>query len=139
MSQTIHFAQSVTRARLRKPAIEIDRSAFGQRAELLARVAEELQAQDDKWGEQNHPLVMDYSEFGLTREGYGARADLWKRENDQRAKNGTLAWDGIQLEEVYEALAEDDAERAVTELIQTAAVAISAAASIQRNGLDGAQ
>lgn len=117
---------------------------FRLTVDLLASVNEECIRQDQLWGEQNHPLRPNkyQTHFSgsrlFTRGYYENEAALWKAANDARVEGGALGWDGILLEEVFEALAEDDAERAITELIQVAAVALSAAKSIRRNGLDGA-
>lgn len=106
--------------------------------ELSVRLWTELDAQFEKWGEQNHPFISDGA-AGVTaiRAHFAWEAEDEQNSNDWAAKNGKLDWRGILLEEVYEALAEENAKRAVTELIQVAAVAIQAAASTQRNGLDG--
>ncbi|MGL5825583.1 MAG: hypothetical protein ACRCYU_12350 [Nocardioides sp.] len=46
---------------------------------------------------------------------------------------GTMGWDTILQEEVFEALSESNPEKAVAELIQVAAVAVAAADSLRRN------
>lgn len=109
-----------------------DYNDFAETSELLAQVADELNEQDIKWGEQNHPFVT-FCEPGH----WQAEADAEKASNDLRAEHGDLDWRGILLEEVYEALAEDDADKACVELIQVAAVCISTIKSIRRNGLEG--
>lgn len=96
---------------------------------ILNDVWAEREAQDAKWGEQNHPV----HSWERDASGYDWRADFWKVENDWQVKNGALGWDGILLEEVYEALAETDPDKQIEELIQVAAVAVAAIESIQRN------
>lgn len=100
---------------------------------VLGDVLEERERQDDRWGEQNHP-----SFFADTRKRgkWWAKvtADRWKEDNTDRAGGGTLAWDGIALEEVYEALAEDDGPELYAELIQTAAVFANWAECLRRAG-----
>ena len=103
-------------------------------SDLFVRLADELQRQNVKWGEQNHPLVGGSNAY---RKSFAALAADLKRQNELRALTGSIGWDDILREEVYEALEEDDPARAVYELIQVAAVALQAALSIQRNGLDG--
>ncbi|HEX2905051.1 MAG TPA: hypothetical protein VHO01_16475 [Jatrophihabitans sp.] len=111
--------------------------------ELLAQVGDELRRQDVLWGEQDHPFRLGRNATHIqealsnSAENYAKAAGSWKRANDRRVQYGIPAWDSILLEEVYEALAETNEDRAVTELIQVAAVAINAALSIQRNGLAG--
>lgn len=98
--------------------------------DMLGRVETEIQEQDETWGEQNHPLVGGRD---LKPSKYEAQADRWKRVNDDRVRLKTLGWDGILLEEVFEALGEADPALQVKELVQVAAVAIQTAMSIERN------
>ena len=90
----------------------------------------EIDNQDAEWGEQNHPLI---GGWGLRSSKYAAEADRWKYVNGVRVEKKTLGWDGILLEEVYEALGETVPAKQVEELIQVAAVAMQTAASIIRN------
>jgi hypothetical protein len=95
---------------------------------VLDEITVEREDQDERWGEQNHPILIDpdwvYS--------YLARAEDWKEHNDASANAGALGWDGILLEEVYEALSETDPEKRREELIQVAAVAVAAVESEDR-------
>lgn len=95
---------------------------------LLGRTLAEMEAQHEQWGEQNHQNV--YSEDALRR--FARQADSWKQINDARVEDGNLTWDGILLEEVYEALSETEPELRIEELVQVAAVALSEAAAIYR-------
>lgn len=98
---------------------------------VLKEVAEERQLQDIRFDEQNHPIVSPT--YGQSsRDFYHNEALLWKLTNDQRFKSGDLAWDGILLEEVYEALAESDPKKIRAELIQVAAVAVAAIECLDR-------
>lgn len=97
---------------------------------ILVDILKERDAQDIKWGEQNHP---DTSHGH--RVHYNSHlqiAEDWKFRNKHRAQQGTVAWDGILLEEAYEACGETDLERKVAELIQVAAVAVAWVEAIQR-------
>lgn len=78
--------------------------------------------QDQKWGEQNHP---DVAPGEIHHEVYVQGAARWKRENDIRDSRDELAWDGILLEEVFEALELGGKDEGALreELIQVAAVA----------------
>lgn len=91
---------------------------------VLADILEERLRQEDQWGEQNHP------------DGTGGNAGLlaeWAREACQRAAaSGTVTWQHILLEEVYEAFAETDPAALRAELIQVAAVAAAWAEAIDR-------
>jgi hypothetical protein len=101
--------------------------------EFLGKVEEELSAQDEKWGEQNHPLIGgDRRGRGALREHYALLASEEKERNDRRVQNGTMGWDSILLEEVFEALEAETPEQQIEELIQSAAVCLQAAMSIAR-------
>lgn len=97
----------------------------------MTEVTNERDRQDEKWGEQNHPLLSpNYPED--SRRFYETEATLWKAANADRALAGCLAWDGILLEEVNEALAETDPVKIREELIQAAAVIVAMVESLDR-------
>lgn len=96
--------------------------------DLLDRVHLERVQQHESWGPQDHPSL--YSEDALRR--WERQAESWKAINDAREAEGTLSWDGILLEEVYEALSETEPTLRIAELIQVAAVALAEAESIQK-------
>ncbi|MYW33589.1 hypothetical protein [Streptomyces sp. SID2119] len=93
-----------------------------------------------KFGEQHHPDIEPRDIHAVTHPYYAQRADIWKQVNAERATPSNsgrclahcadrggephthTAWDGVLLEEVYEALAEPDPAKLRTELIQVAAV-----------------
>lgn len=103
-------------------------------------IDDERQRQLTKFGDQHHPDVEPRDIPEVTHPYYASRADIWKQVNTERAtpstsgrclahcsdKNGEphthTAWDGVLLEEVYEALAESDPAKLRAELIQVAAV-----------------
>lgn len=89
-------------------------------AHVLMDVSEERERQTRKWGEQHH---LDHCPY-LYRE-WDRWADNWKAINDRRVQKDELSWDGILLEEVYEALAETDPAMLREELVQVAAVAVA--------------
>ncbi|MEU6712908.1 hypothetical protein ABZ897_15620 [Nonomuraea sp. NPDC046802] len=120
-------------------AIDDARAAAGDllNADEVA-IRQELAAQDEKWGVQNHP-VFDHRDIDVVvRNEYTFRAGRWQQINAERAAHSAsrsrcqdataphahTAWDGILLKEVYEALAEPDPDRMAAELIQVAAVAV---------------
>ncbi|GAA2298433.1 hypothetical protein GCM10010402_66320 [Actinomadura luteofluorescens] len=103
----------------------------------------ERAAQNAKWGKQNHPDYDPHDIDVVTRHEYAFRAQRWKEINAQRAGTGCevknrnpaeecTAWDGLLLEEVYEALAEEDPAKRRAELIQVAAVAQAWAEALDR-------
>lgn len=105
---------------------------------VLMEVLDETEAQYAKWGEQNHPDAHPHEDIAtLTRALSRALALEWKTTNDRRVKNQVLGWDGILLEEVHEALAEEDPAKLRAELIQVAAVAATWIAAIDRRTLRG--
>lgn len=112
--------------------------------ELLSKVGAELYRQFEKWGQQNHPWRSDEwrddSEFMTPTESWWGdhvrdmSASAAQQLVDDWTEAGIVAYSDILMEEVVEALDESDPDKAVTELIQIAAVAVAAAASLQRNG-----
>jgi hypothetical protein len=99
------------------------------RKRVIDQVWDERRRQDDKWGEQNHPDIGPRSHA----DPYPPEeADDWKERNTDRAADGTLSWDGILLEEVYEALSELDPAKLRAELVQVAAVAVAWIEAIDR-------
>jgi hypothetical protein len=110
---------------------------------VLAEVADERHRQDAKWGQQNHPdLYPDtWCHGDDNRAHYAYMADYWKAKNANRVEvqnnagapsDRNAAWDGILLEEVYEALAEEDPAKIRAELVQVAAVAAAWIEAIDR-------
>lgn len=89
------------------------------RQKILDAINAERDRQLEKWGVQHHPL----SKFGHTAAGLLAKS--FKEENDREAVAGTLTWENIFLEELYEALAEEEKEKIVGELVQLAAVVVA--------------
>lgn len=99
---------------------------------VLLEIEAERKAQDARWGEQNHAQQGgDVPAKAIAH--YNDAANSWKRINDERVGKGNLGWDGILLEEVYEALAETDPAKRRAELVQVAAVAACAIECIDRN------
>ena len=95
---------------------------------IVNEIAAERLSQVATWGVQDHPST--YSD--LDRKRAEKHANHWKQVNSARVANDTLTWDGILLEEVYEALAEKDPFLRRAELVQVAAVAAAEIESIDR-------
>ncbi|QKS13931.1 hypothetical protein HUN58_14550 [Curtobacterium sp. Csp1] len=117
-------------------------SAKTDKEEAIAvEVLHERDRQAAKWGEQNHPdgtgpRVMLLGDFPYSYDVHAPKQtsplDSWtatelsdtaKANTDIAAKNDNVAWSDILLEEVFEALAEDDPTKLRAELVQVAAVA----------------
>lgn len=92
---------------------------------LLELLDKEMDNQNFKWGEQNHP-----DGTGLML--YHVLADKTRKRCDEAVANGKVTWRHILLEEVYEALAEDNPKTLSEELVQVAAVALQWVGAIQR-------
>lgn len=92
---------------------------------ILADITEERNAQDKKWGEQNHP-------DGTGHFNDGQIAELAIASADAAAEAGTLTWKHILREEYAEAMAERDPVRLREELVQVAAVAAAWIEAIDR-------
>lgn len=99
---------------------------------IVREVAAERERQDEKWGVQNHPMVLDGS--NNSPEDWKWVAEAWKKENDKRVQQGTArglpkdrncAWDGILIEEFAETFAEERPGLQYAEAVQTAGVALA--------------
>lgn len=86
--------------------------------DVLKEVSNEVNRQYALWGEQNHP---DGTDQELFSEPLRVRRDQYEVAHSADA----LTYRHILLEEVYEALAEEDKNMLREELIQVAAVAVS--------------
>lgn len=97
---------------------------------ILTEVQDERKRQDAKWGEQNHPNGTGY-------EFYKRLCDDYRMDYDLQSSSDELTWDTILLEEVYEALSEDDQAKLRAELLQVAAVAVAWIECIDRRAAGG--
>ncbi|WP_344865700.1 hypothetical protein [Planomonospora alba] len=96
----------------------------GSLARVLGEIGAERAAQDARWGIQDVP-------DGTGPQG-AAAAERAKGETAAAAADGTLTWRHILVEEVLEALAEDDPGALRAELVQVAAVAAKWIQAIDR-------
>lgn len=92
---------------------------------VLGDVSAERAAQDERWGEQNHP-------DGTGGLHHVLAADDIRRRVQQAAAEGRQRWANVLGEEVAEAFAEDDPAKLRAELVQVAAVAVAWAEAIDR-------
>jgi hypothetical protein len=128
----VHVPNNVINITRRDPK-EAQYWARRVRSAILGSVDRELRAQDEKWGEQNHPDYSPAIDPGFYMETYAQEAASWKRRNAERVSKDVVGWDGVLLEEVYEALESVDNPQALAEeLIQVAAVAVQWVAAIRR-------
>lgn len=114
--------------------------------EIFAAIKSERAAQENKWGEQNHPMlpVLTYSPIALSSSSVALKVcaelgipteDRAKELTDLRAQQGELSYFHILQEEVSEAVcALDDYESMRKELIQVAAVTVAMIQALDRNG-----
>ena len=96
---------------------------------VLNEIEDERDRQNEKWGEQNHP-------DGTSSEMWSPNAKLWKFRCDKAALAGSVTWKHILLEEVFEAISEEEPARIREELIQVAAVAAAWVEAIDRRARD---
>lgn len=95
-------------------------------------VAAERARQDQKWGQQNHP---DGTGPGVEVVPLWDGVDFaeWaKAATDAAARDGSVTWRDILLEEVAEAFAEEDLDLLRAELVQVAAVAVQWVEALDR-------
>lgn len=100
---------------------------------LMHLLHNELERQDKLWGQQDHPDGTGPI-LGVHGEPFEKMARDLKLFNDFLEQRNEPMWAPILLEEVYEALAEEDAPRLEEELLQVAAVAVQWAEALQRRG-----
>jgi hypothetical protein len=92
---------------------------------ITDEIQDEIDRQDARWGEQNHP-----DGTGLTNDR--ELADTVRHFTDWMASTGNLTWRDVLWEEVREAFAETDEDLLREELIQVAAVAANWVNAIDR-------
>jgi hypothetical protein len=91
----------------------------GKLYRIFAEISRECKRQDEKWGEQDHPML--YPEYlEQAREG----AENAKRVCALNASIKKLSWYDILTEEILEAFSETELEKQREEMIQVAAVAV---------------
>lgn len=95
---------------------------------ILAEVVSELDRQVERWGIQDHPLTT----WLEPKNWHFAAENMKVMFSTMKENHSNPGWDLIMMEEVAEAFAETDLEKARAELIQVAAVAISAIENIDR-------
>ena len=97
---------------------------------MIDNIFEEIRAerrrQDEKWGEQNHPMLDKRVPEGLIKEG----ADLCRTINE----SGEKSWFSVLRGEVYKAFSETEPEKQREEMVQVASVAVAILECLDRMG-----
>lgn len=86
---------------------------------ILQDIINERKKQDAKWGEQHHPDGTVSNKYSVSMANY------YRGLCNAYAKSDIVTWKDILLEEIYEALAEDDLAKLRNELVQSAAVIVN--------------
>lgn len=116
---------------------------FTSRFQVVSDVIAERGRQDEQWGEQNHPdgtgpnsrPLYGFDAFIDEADSASDLAVKFKQMTDKRFSGNSHvpgSWRDILLEEIFEAMAEDDPEKLVAELIQSAAVIVAWIEAIRR-------
>ena len=92
---------------------------------VLGEVHAERVKQDERFGEQNHPL-------GTGGEWFKAKATYARADAEYAESLGSLTWRHVLREEFYEMLAEADPAKVRAEALQVAAVAVAVVECIDR-------
>ncbi len=92
---------------------------------VLDDIASERRAQHEQWGDQVLPM-------GTSKSRHGRNASNFQAICRGKAETGDLTYSDILLEEVFEALAEEDPLKLKDELVQVAAVAVKMVELINR-------
>lgn len=107
-------------------------------AAVAREIIQERVRQDAKWGVQNHPdgtgpyrRILKGAGINLDLRTGAELANIFRAKCQANGPNDDN-WRDILLEEVFEAMAEEDQDRLRTELIQVAAVAVSWVECIDR-------
>ncbi|AIZ01772.1 NUDIX hydrolase [Arthrobacter phage vB_ArtM-ArV1] len=121
--------------RYRTPLKAVTEAPAAHLIYVLEQTRVEREAQTEKWGEQNWPNGTGPEVVLEAREGNNMDILAYRHKNttDFNAKQGTLTYKDIFLEEVFEAMAESDPTALRKELIQCAAVALAWVQKIDRD------
>ena len=107
--------------------IEIE-LATDETQDVLVAIADERMRQIAKWGVQSRPEG--------TNPAFAKARDAAQRRTDTKMKDGTVTWHDIIFEEFLEFLTETAPAKMRVELIQLAAVAVSAIEDIDRKAAE---
>lgn len=99
------------------------------RVGIYAEIEAERIRQDEKWGEQNHPIREEHKR---AIEYYKEEAEAFRKICDLKARENRITWYDIIIEEFFEAFAEDTPEGQRAELVQMIAVGVAMIECIDR-------
>lgn len=108
-----------------------------EKLDIINEILKERQRQDDKWGREEHPLVYKFNGKEATGEDLCRYYDIpseqkAKNRCDNVAKNGTITWTDIIIEEVSEVVSASNDKDRRTELVQLGAVIVAAIECLDR-------
>lgn len=99
--------------------------------QIITDILAEFDRNNARWGDQSHLLD------GTSEAHFRRAADHHRQQCQTQARYGTVNWGDILLEEVYEALAEEDPVKLRAELVQVGAVALAWVEAIDRRQQEG--
>lgn len=106
-----------------------------RQSKILEEIGDEREAQDRKWGQQNHPAGTGEQKYFPVRSGrIAAMNDEAHAICDARAGAKRLTWLDILTEEFFEYAAADDPGHEREELVQLAACCVARIEHIDRGG-----
>jgi hypothetical protein len=110
-----------------------------QHHEIAHSAVLETMSQLDKWDVQSHPMgvgpsvrLLQYTDVNLDLRTGAELEYIFRERCEAKAKDGSITYFDILLEEVFEAGGASTAEELEEELVQVAAVAIAMAATSKR-------
>lgn len=121
---------NLEQAREFKETVKAQKELAEKQYAIGEEILDERDAQDRKWGANRH-MPNGTGKWAVLLEGFrasryfGPLADQLTENTDTKAKEGSLAWLDIFLEEVFEAAAEADPVKLRAELIQCMAVGMA--------------
>jgi hypothetical protein len=98
---------------------------------ILAEVKAERKAQVEEWPERELPFLGGRMPEAA-QSVYASRAANWRLINENRKEIGTLGWDGLFVESVWELLASDNEAERRARLILLSAVLVGEVESMDR-------
>lgn len=103
---------------------------------IFEEIRTERNKQDQKWGQQNHPVLNPDLKSASAQCSWHAlpEEDYARTLVDKGVKEGTLTFMNILVEEISEAASCQDAVELRKELIQSTAVLVAMIESLERNG-----
>ena len=94
---------------------------------VFEEIRAERRRQDEKWDEQNHPMLGKHRNYVLANENFPSELALKETLSIHKTRNETdkRGWFDILIEEVCEAFLETEPEKQREKMVQAAAVAVA--------------